>query len=121
MPDHPDGTAPAPSPAWQRWVVRAVLAVAMVWATLMVITLAGQFRTEVHYPDDGTVLSGVAHSPGQLAWAVAAGVAALGLGWALLSSFRRRLRRRSWMPVVCLLLVVAMATVVARDFVPPVG
>lgn len=79
-------------------MVRAALAVALVWATLVVARLLSQSH---------------------LVWAVTGTIAGLGLGWALVSSFRGRLRRRSWMPAVCLLFVVGMATVVARGVESP--
>lgn len=90
MPDQPVTTPP--SPAWQRWAVRAVLVAGIVWAVVQVAQLV---------------------AASQWVWATTGTIAILGLGWALLSSLRRRLRRVSWLPVVCLLLVVGMVTVVA--------
>lgn len=100
MPERLAGTTLAPGAAWQRWMVRAVLAAAIVWAVLPVGQL---FATS------------------QWVWAITGTIATLGLAWALISSGRRRLRRTSWMPVVCLLLVVGMVTVVAGDPAWPLG
>ena len=57
----------------------------------------------------------------QWVWAITGTITTVGLVWALVSSWRRRLRRRSWMPVVCLLLVVGMVSVVAGDPAAPLG
>ena len=99
-----------------------MLAAAIVWVVVPIGQMIVAFRTPVFdLQPDGTLRETIVTSPSQLVWAITGIITALGLGWALVSSFRGRLRRRSWMPVVCLLLVVAMVTLVARDFQPPVG
>lgn len=111
-----------PAPAWVRWAVRGLLAAAVLAAVVVVGRLVAQWRTTLGWLSaDGRLESQRLWHADQIAWSVAALVAGLGLGWALVSSLRRRLRRRSWMPVVCLLLVLGMAGWVAFTFQPPVA
>ena len=84
-----------PAPAWVRWTVRGLLAAALLAAAVVVGRLVSQWRTTLGWLSaDGRLESQVMWHPDQIAWSVAALVAGLGLGWALVSSFRRRLRRR---------------------------
>ena len=89
-----------PGAASWRWLVRVLLVAAFVWDVIVVSMLVRDARA-----DDSDWAQGI--------WAVTGAIAALGLMWALLSSARMQLGRRSWMPVVCLVLVVGMASVVA--------
>lgn len=99
-----------------------MLAGAIAWLVVPISAMFVAFQTQiVNIQSDGTLSESTATHPAQLVWAITGIIAGLGLGWALISSFRRRLRRKSWMPVACLLLVVGMVTIVANDVQPPVG
>ena len=108
----------APAPAWVLWLVRVVLAVGIVSGVLVVARLVTQWRTTAQdrQPSDDAVWN-----LGQVSWTGPAVIATVGLVWALVSSLRRRLRARSWMPVVCLFLLLGMAAVAASTFEPPTG
>lgn len=99
-----------------------VLASAVIWLVVPISAMFVAFQTPIHnISSDGTVSESLVTTPSQLVWAITGILTGLGLGWALISSWRRRLRRASWMPVVCLLMLVVMVTLVAEGFQPPVG
>lgn len=104
---------------WARWLVRLVLVAAVIWDAIVVRMLLGNTVTRDEYVGPVPATAEATWHWGQLAWAVAATIAGVGLLWALLSSARGRLGRRSWMPIVGLLLVIGMASVAALNFVIP--
>lgn len=121
---HPARPANQPAPTWVLWLVRVGLVLAILWAIVVTGSLIANIRTELwNLPPPGKagVTSSSVTNWGQLTWAIAAGCAGLGLVWALVSSLRRRLRQRSWMAIVCLLLVLGMASWVSAEFVAPVA
>lgn len=111
----------APAPPWVLWLVRVVLAVGVLAGVAVSGALVAQWRTTVVNTGDGGLHESTVWNLGQVSWTGPAVIATVGLVWALVSSLRRRLRAKSWMPVVCLFLLLGMAAVAASTFEPPTG
>lgn len=102
-----------------RWAVVVGLVLGVVWAVVTTVALAD--HSVQHYelpPVDGVRQHRTKIWWNLVSWAVAAGIGGLGLLVALGFALKGRLRRKSWMPVVCLAMVVAMATIAWLSWEP---
>lgn len=96
-----------------------MLGALVLWGCGVTIALFTRVRVSVRPVHDGLERH-VTHWD-HLTWGLATTAATLGLGWALASEFRGRLRLVSWMPVVCLVIVLIAGTWVRATYEPPIG